>query len=236
MIFDLTAKKLISYDLEKSSENLRENFDDFMMGLVSIPLAIPGTAHHKCLKKVMKVLKNMLEERRAKPNEANTDFFDYVLEELKKDDTILTEEIALDLMFLLLFASFETTSLAVIVAIKLLTDNPRALKELTEEHEKILRDRENPVSGLTWKEYKSMTFTFQDLDLTGASQNFMAFGGGLRFCSGADFARLEMAIFLHCIVTRYRWQLVKGGGIVRTPGLQFPDGFYVRFSKKDKHN
>ncbi|KAJ0769557.1 putative cytochrome P450 [Helianthus annuus] len=301
MIFDLTAKKLISYDLEKSSENLRENFDDFMMGLVSIPLAIPGTAHHKCLKgrkKVMKVLKNMLEERRAKPNEINTDFFDYVLEELKKDDTILTEEIALDLMFLLLFASFETTSLAVIVAIKLLTDNPRALKELTEEHEKILRDRENPMSGLTWKEYKSMTFTFQvinetlrlgnvvpalfrkalkevkfkgytipsgwvvivcppavhlnhenyadpldfnpwrwkELDLTGASQNFMAFGGGLRFCSGADFARLEMAIFLHCIVTRYRWQLVKGGGIVRTPGLQFPDGFYVRFSKKDKHN
>uniref|UniRef100_A0A251V9R3 Putative cytochrome P450 n=1 Tax=Helianthus annuus TaxID=4232 RepID=A0A251V9R3_HELAN len=169
MIFDLTAKKLISYDLEKSSENLRENFDDFMMGLVSIPLAIPGTAHHKCLKgrkKVMKVLKNMLEERRAKPNEANTDFFDYVLEELKKDDTILTEEIALDLMFLLLFASFETTSLAVIVAIKLLTDNPRALKELTEEHEKILRDRENPVSGLTWKEYKSMTFTFQVINET----------------------------------------------------------------------
>ncbi|KAF5816118.1 putative cytochrome P450 superfamily [Helianthus annuus] len=68
MIFDLTAKKLISYNLEKSSENLRENFDDFMMGLVSIPLAIPGTAHHKCLKKVMKVLKNMLEERRAKPS------------------------------------------------------------------------------------------------------------------------------------------------------------------------
>lgn len=82
-------------------------------------------------KNVMRVLKNMLDERRAKPNPVNTDFFDYVLEELNKDDTILTEEIALDLMFLLLFASFATTSLAIIVAIKLLTDNPRALKEIT---------------------------------------------------------------------------------------------------------
>lgn len=31
----------------------------------------------------------------------------------------------------------------------------------------------------------------------------MAFGGGLRFCSGADFARLQIAIFLHCLVTKY---------------------------------
>ena len=49
MIFDLTAKKLISYDSEKSPENLRENFVAFMKGLISFPLNIPGTAYHKCL-------------------------------------------------------------------------------------------------------------------------------------------------------------------------------------------
>ena len=38
---------------------------------------------------------------------------------------------------------------------------------MQEEHEAILRRRENPDSGLTWKEYKSMTFTFQvDQNLT----------------------------------------------------------------------
>jgi len=30
-----------------------------------------------------------------------------------------------------------------------------------EEHEAILKRREDPNSGITWKEYKSMTFTFQ---------------------------------------------------------------------------
>lgn len=49
MIFDLTAKKLISYDSENSSENLRESFVAFIQGLISFPLDIPGTAYHKCL-------------------------------------------------------------------------------------------------------------------------------------------------------------------------------------------
>ncbi|KAM7525713.1 hypothetical protein LguiA_015615 [Lonicera macranthoides] len=301
MIFDLTAKKLISYDPEKSSENLRVNFIAFIQGLISFPLDIPGTAYHKCLqgrKKAMRMLKNMLEERRAKPKKLQTDFFDYVLEELQREDTILTEAIALDLMFVLLFASFETTSLALTLATKLLVDHPLVLKELTEEHEAILRNRESLDSGLTWKEYKSMKFTFQfinetvrlanivpgifrkalsditfkdytipagwavmvcppavhlnparyenpldfnpwrweGIELTSASKHFMAFGGGMRFCVGTDFTKMQMAVFLHCLVTKYRWQPIKGGDIVRTPGLQFPNGFHIQITQKNKQD
>lgn len=36
---------------------------------------------------------------------------------------------------------------------------------------------------------------------SGASKDFMAFGGGLRLCVGAHFAKLQMAVFLHCLVT-----------------------------------
>ncbi|KAG5593123.1 hypothetical protein H5410_043637 [Solanum commersonii] len=299
MIFDLTAKKLISYDSETSPENLRESFVAFIQGLISFPIDIPGTAFHKCLqgrKKAMKMLKTMLEERRAKPRKEGTDFFDYVLEELQKNDTILTEAIALDLMFVLLFASFETTSLAITLATKFLHDHPLALKELTEEHETIIRSRENPASGLTWKEYKSMKFTFQvinetvrlanivpaifrktlrdinfkgytipagwavmvcppavhlnpakyqdpldfnpwrweGVEINGATRNFMAFGGGMRFCVGTDFTKVQMAVFLHSLVTKYRWQTIGGGNTVRTPGLQFPNGYHVRISEKDE--
>lgn len=77
------------------------------------------------------MLKTLLEERRAQPRKEQSDFFDYVLEELQRKDTILTEAIALDLMFVLLFASFETTSLAITLATKFLHDHPLALKELT---------------------------------------------------------------------------------------------------------
>lgn len=79
----------------------------------------------------MKMLKNLLNERRAMPGKNRSDFFDYVLEELQKEGTILSEAIALDLMFVLLFASFETTSLALTLAVKFLSDDPSVLKKLT---------------------------------------------------------------------------------------------------------
>lgn len=82
-------------------------------------------------KRAMALLKNMLQERRKMPRKENKDFFDYVLEELSKQGTMLTEGIALDLMFALLFASFETTSLALTLAMKYLTDYPLVLQTLT---------------------------------------------------------------------------------------------------------
>ncbi|KAF8412314.1 hypothetical protein HHK36_000275 [Tetracentron sinense] len=288
MIFDLTAKKLISYDESKSSEKMRENFVAFIQGLISFPLNIPGTVYYKCLqgrKKAIKMLKDMLDERRATPGRGHNDFLDILLGELKKDETILTERIAIDITFVLLFASFETTSAALTLAMKFLGDHPSVLAELTKEHEAILRSRENVDSRITWKEYKSMTFTsmvinetvrlanivpgvfrkaikdveikgytipagwavmvcppavhlnsakyddplafnpwrWEGLELNSGSKNFMAFGGGVRLCVGAEFSKLQMAIFLHYLVTKYRWITIKGGDIVRRPGLSFPN-------------
>ncbi|MQL88786.1 hypothetical protein Taro_021364 [Colocasia esculenta] len=300
MIFNLSAKKLISYDPSKSTENLKENFVAFIKGLISFPVDIPGTSFNKCMqgrKKAMRLLEGILRERRTSPERrGNSDFFDVVLEELGKEKTLLTEAIALDLMFVLLFASFETTSLAMTMAVKLLTDHPAVLQKLTEEHEAIINKREDPTSfRLTWEEYKSMAFTSQvinetvrltnivpaifrralkdvqirgytipagwavmvcptavhlnpeiykdplafnpwrwkeESDSSGMHKNFMAFGGGMRFCVGTDFTKMEMAVFLHYLVINYRWKAIKGGNTIRTPGLSFPDGFHVQLFNK----
>lgn len=45
---------------------------------------------------------------------------------------------------------------------------------------------------------------WQKSELNGASKHFMAFGGGMRFCVGTDFTKVQMAVFLHCLVTKYR--------------------------------
>ena len=87
----------------------------------------------------MRILKKQLQERRANPRKNRGDFFDYVLEELQEDRAILTEAIALDLMFVLLFASFETTSVALTLAVKFLSDNPLVLRKLA-VCEKFIKD------------------------------------------------------------------------------------------------
>jgi cytochrome P450 len=35
-------------------------------------------------------------------------------------------------------------------------------------------------------------------------RNFIPFGGGIRLCVGAEFSRIQMALFIHILVTKYR--------------------------------
>ncbi|KAM3362972.1 hypothetical protein P3S68_017826 [Capsicum galapagoense] len=56
---------------------------------------------------------------------------------------------------------------------------------------------------------------------TSASKKFMAFGGGLRLCAGADLSKLQISFFLRYFVTKFRWIMKKEGNIVRKPGLCF---------------
>jgi hypothetical protein len=51
---------------------------------------------------------------------------------------------------------------------------------------------------------KGSTCTQDKMEINRGSRHFMAFGGGLRLCVGADFSKLQMAIFLHFLVTKYR--------------------------------
>ncbi|PON85216.1 Cytochrome P450, E-class, group I [Trema orientale] len=306
MIFDYFAEKLISYDESKASKKLKQSYDAFLEGLISFPLNIPGTAYHACLqgrKKAIKVIKDIYEERK-RLNMNRGDYLDYLLEELKKEETVLNENLVIDLLFLLVFASYESTSSAITLAVKFISDHPQVLAELTKEHDQILRNRGNKDIELTWEEYKSMTFTHmvinetvrfanivpvvfrravEDVVMKGklvtifvgytipknwlvmvipsavhlnpdyydnplefnpwrwegkklhaGSKTFMAFGGGLRLCVGADFTKLQVALVLHYLVSKYKWTVIKGGEIIRKPALFFPNGLHVKISEKEK--
>ncbi|GMY20646.1 cytochrome P450 87A3-like isoform X1 [Fagus crenata] len=256
MIFGYFAKKLISYDESRTPRKLRESYNAFIDGLISFPLNIPGIAFHTCLqgrKNAMKVIKEIFEERK-KSTTPHHDFLDHFIEEVKREGAIMNEEMAVNLVFLLLFASYETTSEATTLAIKFISDHPQVQAELVSMRQ-FLGDNEE--SEITWQEYKSMTFTHmvinetvrlanivpgifrkavEDVEVKGytipkgwlvmvvpsvlhlnpttyndplafnpwrwegkelhvGSKTFMAFGGGVRLCAGADFSKLVMAIF-----------------------------------------
>ncbi|KAI8005253.1 Cytochrome P450 87A3 [Camellia lanceoleosa] len=168
MIFEYFAKKLFSYDDKEGLKKLRANYKAFLNGFILFPLNIPGTAYYACMqgrKNVVKVIKDVFKERKQSQVPRH-DFLDHLLEEVKKEGTFLTEEIAMDLVFVLLFATYETTSTAVTFATKFLADHPSTLAELTKEHGTILRSRESEESEMTWEEYKSMTFTHMIINET----------------------------------------------------------------------
>ncbi|CAN1158883.1 Cytochrome P450 87A3 [Linum perenne] len=246
--------------------------------------------------RAVKIIKKLLEERpKAQVKKEQSDYIDFILSEMEKDGSPLTKNRAIDLLFILTFATFESTSSAIVSAFYYLSRHPAALEQLTKEHEDVVKGREERGEGINWEEYKSMTFThmvinetirltnvvpgifrkaLKDVEIKGylipagwtvmvyptavhlnpnvyddplafnpwrwegqklhvGSQNFMAFGGGGRVCAGADYVKVHMAILLHHIVTKYRWDVIKGAEPVRYPGVMFPGGFHVRIQGKD---
>ncbi|KAH0449240.1 hypothetical protein IEQ34_023040 [Dendrobium chrysotoxum] len=260
LFFDVIAKSLISYDPSTTTIDLMR--------------------YLKGRKVVMNLLKTLLSEKMSSPRKESKDCLDLLVDELGKENSMLTEKSALNLIFVLLIASFVSTSRT----------------SFSDEHEAVLRNRDEPDSQITWEEYKSMSYTQQvikeagrlanivpanfrrttkDFAINGyiipkdwiimiyppathlnpqihedpltfnpsrwkgkpesncGEKNYLVFGGGMRYCVGAEFSKLEMAIFLHYFVTKCRWKDVKGGNIVRSPDLEFPDGYHIQVMPKN---
>ncbi|XP_030942775.1 cytochrome P450 87A3-like isoform X1 [Quercus lobata] len=162
-VFDFTAKLFISYDAENSPTKMSEKFTNILGGLMSFPLNIPGTTYHKCLKdknEAMSMLRKIFKERINSPKRHFEDLLDLAINDMDKEK-FLSEDLIINVVFGLLFASFDSISSALSLTLNLLAEHPAVLQELTDEHEAILKNRESPNSILTWDEYKSMTFTHQ---------------------------------------------------------------------------
>ncbi|OWM68303.1 hypothetical protein CDL15_Pgr004785 [Punica granatum] len=203
VIFDFTAKLLFGFEPEK---NMSERFSYIFQGLLSFPLNIPGTVFHKCLKNQkmgLKLMKDLMDERRAMPEKHRGDFLDQILDGMKTE-SFMSDDFAVFAMFAILLASFEILSSSLTLALVFLTEQPMVVKELQKEHQEILQNRERREGGVTWKEYKSMNFTMQNLEPTVVAKSFIPFGGGARMCAGADFTKAFIAVFLHHLISKYR--------------------------------
>ncbi|KAH7550590.1 hypothetical protein ACOSP7_023992 [Xanthoceras sorbifolium] len=68
------------------------------------------------------------------------------------------------------------------------------------------------------------------------SQFYSPFGGGARFCPGAELARLQIALFLHYFLTTYRWTQMKEDRMSFFPSARLVNGFKIRLmSRQHEH-
>ncbi|VVB00126.1 unnamed protein product [Arabis nemorensis] len=84
---------------------------------------------------------------------------------------------------------------------------------------------ENPCEFNPWR--------WEGKELISGSKTFMAFGGGARLCAGAEFARLQIAIFIHHLVTKYDFSLIGKPDITRAPLLRFSKPIRLSISPSD---
>lgn len=62
--------------------------------------------------------------------------------------------------------------------------------------------------------------------------HFLAFGGGCRLCPGKELGIVEIAVFLHYFVTRYRWEEIGGDKLLKFPRVEAPNGLHIRMSDR----
>ncbi|MCD7463759.1 hypothetical protein HAX54_051329 [Datura stramonium] len=170
MTVDFAAKQIFSGDIENAPFNISDMFRDLVEGLMSFPINLPGTSHHKCLQVVMQIHKKVRETMRdvlkkrldssTKKREKEEDLVDHLLRDMDSQK-FLTEDYIVQMMFGLLFVTSDSISTTLALSFKLIAEHPVVLKELLVEHETILKNKENLDGPLTWNDYKSMTFTLQ---------------------------------------------------------------------------
>ncbi|KAL3727993.1 hypothetical protein ACJRO7_032698 [Eucalyptus globulus] len=270
-----TCKATVQSYPTQSSKKLGDLYSSFIQGLLSIPLNIPGTIYHKCLKdrrKALSIIRRTVKDRLSSHGRLQDDFLCHVMQDMSKEK-FLTEDFLVQLIFTLLFVTFDS-----------------------DEHESIMKQREISKSPITWKEYKSMPFTLQviheslrlgnispglfrrtktDVEWNGYTipahwgvliatsalhlnpetykehltfnpwrwkeydsdvmlKNFMPFGSGMKQCAGAEYTRALLSMFLHILVTKYRWTNVKKGNIRRNPILSLGDGLHIKIMERQK--
>ncbi|KAK2631669.1 hypothetical protein EUGRSUZ_L02609 [Eucalyptus grandis] len=148
MAIEFSAKLLFSHDPTQSSKKLGDLYSSFIQGLLSIPLNIPGTIYHKCLKdrrKALSIIRRTVKDRLSSHGRLQDDFLCHVMQDMSKEK-FLTEDFLVQLIFTLLFVTFDSVSTTLTLALMFLEENPKA---------------EISKSPITWKEYKSMPFTLQ---------------------------------------------------------------------------
>ncbi|KAL6652201.1 hypothetical protein ACP70R_011126 [Stipagrostis hirtigluma subsp. patula] len=276
------------------SRELRKNYNTFLQGLISFPIYFPGTTFYRCMqgrKNMQKIMLDLLKQRLITPEKKHGDLLDLIVEELQSEKPTIDENFSIDALAALLFTSFVTMAPTLTLAFKFLSDNRKALEALKEEHEDIIKKRENANSRLTWEEYKSLTFTnlvvneltrmsnvtpgifrktLTDVQVNGYTipagwmvmmspmaihlnpnffedplnfnpwrwlgeskrttllKNFVPFGLGIRACPATEFSKLFIALFLHVLVTKYRWEGIKGGEVSRKAVIMFPQGYQIK--------
>ncbi|CAN8269379.1 unnamed protein product [Cochlearia groenlandica] len=272
--FKILAKALISVEKGEELEELKEEFEKFISGLMSLPINFLGTQLHRSLqskKKMVKKVEKIIEEKIIKIANKKKEDQDGVIAKdvvdvlLKDTNEYLTHNLIANNMIDMMIPGHDSVPVLITLAVKFLSDSPSALHFLTEENLEMKRLKDMTGEPLYWNDYLSLPFTqkvitetlrmgnviigvmrkaMKDVEIKGYvipkgccflaylrsvhldklyydspykfnpwrwqekdmnTSSFSPFGGGQRLCPGLDLARLETSIFLHHLVTRFRW-------------------------------
>uniref|UniRef100_A0A1J3HXK7 Cytochrome P450 708A2 n=1 Tax=Noccaea caerulescens TaxID=107243 RepID=A0A1J3HXK7_NOCCA len=293
IIIHCISKKVMGDMDPEDAKELELCWGGFPGGWFGFSYNIPGTALYQLLKarkKMMTLIKKIIVKKRS-AGEDFGEFFDIIFREMEREGETVSLDNAVQYIYTFFLLNLETTPRFLVGAVKLISDHPEVMQELQREHEAFVQNKTDKEAGLSWEDYKSMTFTqmvinealritstfptvlrkiTDDVEVRGytipagwtflgfpfnhfneekyddpfsfnpwrwkgkdlnatVSKSFLPFGVGTRLCPGAEFAKMQLTIFLHHL-SRYRWSMNSDTKILRQYILLFPQGTNVQIT------
>ncbi|XP_024030199.1 3-epi-6-deoxocathasterone 23-monooxygenase isoform X2 [Morus notabilis] len=171
--FEVLTKVLMSVDPGEYLNSLKTDFEEFIKGLICLPIKLPGTRLYKSLKakeRLLKIVGRIVEERKwgMENNSGNSnkgppnDVVDVLLQE--SSDSKETRRMPLDFItgniIEMMIPGEETVPTAMTLAVKYLSDNPVVLQKLREENMELKKQKViGSSTNCTWTDYMSLPFT-----------------------------------------------------------------------------
>ncbi|MQM03219.1 hypothetical protein Taro_035991 [Colocasia esculenta] len=174
------VRALMSVEPGGDMQFLKQQFEVFIAGLMSLPVKMPGSRLYRSLqakKKMVRMIQGIVEEKRRMREEESPspspspsppppaaaagscapprDVMDALLGD---NSGQLTDELISDNMIDLMIPGEDSVPLLMTLAVKYLSDCPLALRQLEEENTELMR-RKSQSGELCWVDYVSLPFT-----------------------------------------------------------------------------
>ncbi|XP_015576247.2 3-epi-6-deoxocathasterone 23-monooxygenase CYP90C1 [Ricinus communis] len=167
--FQVLVKALMSIGPGNDLDFLKREFEEFIKGLICLPIKLPGTRLYKSLKakeKLLKMVKKIVEQRKEAMEKCNdeanlrpNDILDVLLRDnVEGNDHKQSDFISSNIVEMMVPGE-ETVPMAMTLAVKFLSDCPVALKQMTEENMELKRQKTDTCDEYDWTDYMSLTFT-----------------------------------------------------------------------------
>ncbi|CAL8131519.1 unnamed protein product [Prunus armeniaca] len=161
--FQVLVKALISLDPGADMEFLKKQFQEFIAGLMSLPINIPGSRLYRSLqakKKMIQLVQKIIQARKKETSSISNKVARDVVDVLLSDTSgQLTDDLIADNMIDMMIPGEDSVPVLMTLAIKYLSDSPTALQQLTEENMKLKTLKDQLGEPLCWSDYLSLPFT-----------------------------------------------------------------------------
>ncbi|XAR67636.1 3-epi-6-deoxocathasterone 23-monooxygenase [Bertholletia excelsa] len=158
--FQVLVKALVSLHPGDEMEFLKKQFQEFIAGLMSLPINLPGTRLHRSLQAKKRMVELVHKIIRVKEQigslEPPRDVAEVLLRDASKE---LTNDLIAENMIDLMIPGEDSVPVLMTLAVKYLSDCPSALHQLTEENLKLKRVKDQLGEPLCWADYSSLPFT-----------------------------------------------------------------------------